>query len=79
MTRDVLLATTALMLTPMLAAAPAAAKDPLVFTPIAAPADDATKREVIASDPGEGRAALRRLPLRDPPGRRLRHQGAAGR
>jgi uncharacterized protein len=49
MTRDVLLATTALMLTPMLAAAPAAAKDPLVFTAIAAPADDATKREVIAS------------------------------
>src|SRR5262245_48761341 len=49
MTRDVLLATTALVLTPMLAAAPAAAKDPLVFTAVAPPSDDATKREVIAS------------------------------
>src|SRR5262245_34145214 len=49
MTRDLLLATTALLLVPAMSAVPALANDALVFAPTAAPADDTTKREVSAS------------------------------
>ncbi len=48
MTRNLLLATTALLLAPALAAAPASA-EPLIFTPVPAPSDDAAKRAVVAS------------------------------
>ena len=49
MTRGTLLTTTALLAILAAQSAPAPAKDALVFTPIAAPADDATKRAVTAS------------------------------
>ena len=45
MTRGMLLATTALLAIPFLAEA----KEPLVFVPTPAPADDAAKRAVVAS------------------------------